>query len=100
MGKLLSYTILFVTMLWACNEPIIAPPVDTVPKPFEPEILWRRQHGPEKFDQVAFRIELYENKLIAGYQTTRTSGYWIYDKNTGDVLHDISGINSFVLSPG
>ena len=81
-------TMLFVVIflgLWACNEPII-PPIDTTPKPWQPEIVWRKQHGPTKFDQLAYRVELYENKLIAGYQAETGSGYWIYDKNTGEEM--------------
>ncbi len=91
-------TMLFVVIflgLWACNEPII-PPIDTTPKPWQPEIVWRKQHGPTKFDQLAYRVELYENKLIAGYQAETGSGYWIYDKNTGEVLKDIKDQYSFI----
>jgi outer membrane protein assembly factor BamB len=96
----MKYIVYLILLLgtWACNEPIIItnPPIDTVPKPWQPEIVWRRQHGPTKFDQLAYRIELYKNKLIAGYQSEIGSGYWIYEKNTGEVLKDINDQQSFI----
>jgi hypothetical protein len=87
-----------IMILWACNEPII-PPIDTTPQSWQPEIVWRKQHGPTKYDQKPFRIELYKDKLIAGYQSEIGSGYWIYDKNTGETIKDIQGQNSFIIEP-
>jgi outer membrane protein assembly factor BamB len=89
--------IIILLSLWACNEPIVPPYVDPTPSGFQPEIIWRRQHGPTKYDQLAFRIELYQDKLLAGYQSETGSGYWIYDKNTGSLIKDIQNMNSFVL---
>jgi hypothetical protein len=93
MRNMLLFSLLMV--FWSCTEPIT--PVDTIPpKDWTPEIVWKKQHGPSKFDQLAFRIEIYKDKLIAGYQNEINSGYWIYDKNNGDVLKDIKVDDSFL----
>jgi outer membrane protein assembly factor BamB len=89
-----------VMMFWGCSESLLPIEEDTVkPKEWAPEIIWKKQHGPEKFDQLAFRIELFKNNLIAGYQSSQGNGYWIYDKKTGNVLNDIKVEDSFLDDP-
>jgi hypothetical protein len=72
---MMNMLVIFCLVLWACHEPIVPPNVDPTPSGYQPEIIWRRQHGPTKFDQLAYRIELYKDKLIAGYQSETGSGY-------------------------
>jgi outer membrane protein assembly factor BamB len=97
MRNMILYSLLFI--LGSCSDTMIPNPTYGQPGEggFTPEIIWKKQHGPTKFDQLAFRIELYKNNLIAGYQSELGDGYWLYDKNTGQVLKDIKVDDSFIL---
>jgi outer membrane protein assembly factor BamB len=96
MKKFILYSLLFI--LGSCSDTMI--PNATYGQPgeggFTPEIIWKKQHGSTKFDQLAFRIELYKNNLLAGYQSELGSGYLLYNKNTGEVLKDIKVEDSFL----
>jgi outer membrane protein assembly factor BamB len=61
-----------------------------------PRIVWKVQLGPQIFDNLAFDPVIYKDKLVMGYQLSSGSeGYFIYNKNNGVVLKDISNEASF-----
>ena len=61
-----------------------------------PRIAWRTLLGPELFDNIPSDPYIFQNKLIMGYALrSGNEGYFIYDKNSGKVLKDISSQASF-----
>jgi hypothetical protein len=60
-----------------------------------PKIEWRKQLGPKLNDQIALDPILYENDLLFGYQTEFSTGYYRYNKNSGELIQNYPDINSF-----
>jgi outer membrane protein assembly factor BamB len=60
-----------------------------------PSIVWKIQHGPALYDQIAFDPIIYKNTVLFGYQTSLTQGYIQYDKNDGAIVKEFKNETSF-----
>jgi outer membrane protein assembly factor BamB len=88
-GHMKHLILFFILALLACEKETQTITKNSIP------IVWRKQLGPINADQIPQDPGLYANKLIFGYQTGTEEGYYIYDKQNGDLIKDLKGTPSF-----